>query len=117
MTGVEILSTNIVYETLFPIWLIVVTFLLLSTSFIILIVNVLSDNYNIALAILPIMILLFVILGIGTGVESDDIAYIEHDVVISDDTSMVEFYNTYEIVDCKGRIYTVRERAYESDTP
>lgn len=36
--------------------------------------------------------------------------YIKYKVTISEEVSMVEFYEKYEIIDVDGTIYTIREK-------
>ena len=36
--------------------------------------------------------------------------YLEYKVTISDEVSMVEFYDKYEIIDVDGEIYTIKDK-------
>ena len=40
----------------------------------------------------------------------NSINYIEYNVIISDEVSLTEFNEKYEIIEQNGKIYTVRER-------
>lgn len=53
--------------------------------------------------------------GAGTGAQIIAEYANEYQVLISEDVSLVEFNERYEIVDKQGKIYTVRERNGESE--
>ena len=38
------------------------------------------------------------------------IKFIKYKVTVSEDVSMIEFYERYEIIDVDGKIYTIREK-------
>ena len=40
--------------------------------------------------------------------------YVKYKVTISEDVSMTEFNDRYEIIDVDGKIYTIKERDYEN---
>ena len=49
-------------------------------------------------------------LGIGIAIKTDEIIDTEYEVIISDEVSMNEFNEKYEIVEQRGKIYTIKER-------
>ena len=55
---------------------------------------------------------LCVALLMGTKIRqtTNQIDYIEHEVLINDSVSLTEFNEKYEIVSQKGKIYIVREK-------
>ena len=55
---------------------------------------------------------LCVALLMGTKIRqtTNQIDYIEHEVLINDSVSLTEFNEKYEIVSQKGKIYVVREK-------
>ena len=52
--------------------------------------------------------------GVGGGTSLPAEYVNEYKVLISEDVSLVEFNERYEIIDQQGKIYTVRERNGES---
>ena len=55
---------------------------------------------------------LCVALLMGTKIRqtTNEIEYIEHEVLVDDSVSLTEFNEKYEIVSQKGKIYVVREK-------
>ena len=55
---------------------------------------------------------LCVALLMGTKIRqtTNEIEYIEHEVLVDDSVSLTEFTKKYEIVSQKGKIYVVREK-------
>lgn len=110
MTGVEILATETIYATILPEWCLVVGVI----SVIFFALCLMSSLYgsNVALSyIFGALMACGIIFTLIPSIESKtDIDYIEHKVTISDEVSMNEFYEKYEILDQEGKIYTVREK-------
>lgn len=110
MTGVEILSSTTIYNTILPEWWIAIGFIMLFVC---------SDTLGLCLAyakpwpsIICSMCIVGAIILMLLGVVSDNTnpKYIEHKVIIDESVSMTEFMDKYEIIDQEGKIYTVRER-------
>ena len=59
-------------------------------------------------AFLGIMLGIFMYAIIFEAILPDK--YIQYKVTISEDVSMTEFYNRYEIIDVDGKIYTIKEK-------
>lgn len=116
MTGVEILSSEIVYETECSIWPIVVfTAVGFLSAIIICIISWCHFGFN--LGDIP-LILGITIIGAFIGLlgclmtmhETDTINYVKHKVTVSDGVDFTEFMDKYEIIDQEGKIYTVKEK-------
>ena len=116
MNGVEILSSETIYEVEVYRWLIVVFASVgLLIGLIVAIVNWIDfgfDSDNIWLIIGCTVIGAYVgFLGsIISEHETDTVDYIEYKVIVSEDINFTEFMDKYEILDQEGKIYTVKER-------
>ena len=110
MTGVEILSSEAIYNTILPEWCIGVglgcgfIFVMLMVIFI---VN--ERGIGVILSIIAI-IASIVVAGLGDTTNTNSVHHIELKVTIDDSVSMNEFLDKYEILDQEGKIYTVKER-------
>ena len=110
MTGVEILSSETIYNTILPEWCIALGFIL-GVTFIMATIFTFLDGYNILGCIyLVLMIASIVVACIGGSKSKTDVSHIEYKVTIDDSVSMNEFLDKYEILDQEGKIYTVKER-------
>ena len=110
MTGVEILSSEAIYNTLLPEWCLAFGFLCLIAFGAGCSASIASERF------LPFIICLICLFGsvacmILSGTENkNDISHIEYKVTIDDSVSMNEFLDKYEILDQEGKIYTVKEK-------
>ena len=117
MSGIEILNTNIVYETEANMTLFFISLILCPVIgfFIALFRN--SFDFGDALKgcswgrIVGIIISLVILLG--TSRKTDEVSYILYDVSVSDEVSFNEFMERYEIIEQKGNIYTVMEKKHD----
>lgn len=110
MTGVEILATETIYATILPEWCLIAG-IILFVIFIYGLITSLSNVSPISSTIFGILLICDLFLISASQIRSEtNINYIEHKVTISDEVSMNEFYEKYEILDQDGKIYTVRER-------
>ena len=50
------------------------------------------------------------LMTIVTALPTDEVDYVKYDVVISDEVNFNEFIEHYEIIEQKGKIYTVKEK-------
>ena len=116
MTGVEILSSETIYEIETLWWLVP---LCAGIGLLIGLIIVIVDSVQYGLDDDGLtLILAFAIVGIITGIvgagifshETDTVDHIEYKVTIDDSVSMNEFLDKYEILDQEGKIYTVKER-------
>ena len=110
MNGVEILSSETIYNTILPEWCIALGFVL-GVAFIVATIFTFLDGYNILGCIgLVLTIASIVVACLGGTQSKTDISHIEYKVTIDDSVSMNEFLGKYEILDQEGKIYTVKEK-------
>ena len=110
MNGVEILSSEIIYNTILPEWCIALAFIL-GMAFIVATIFAFIDGYDILGCICLVMVIASIIVAcLGGTLSKTDISHIEYKVTIDDSVSMNEFLDKYEILDQEGKIYTVKER-------
>ena len=116
MNGVEILSSETIYQTEVYWWLIIVIPIIgLLIGLILSIVSWVKDGFDDQLILLTIglTVACFVLgfaLTVATECKTDTVDYIEYKVTIDDSVSMNEFLDKYEILGQEGKIYTVKER-------
>ena len=110
MTGVEILSSETIYNTNLPECCVgiglgfAVVFVAL-TAFCI----AYEKYFGVILSALFVVVSM-IIACMGGTYSTTDINHIEYKVTIDDSVSMNEFLDKYEILDQEGKIYTVKER-------
>ena len=110
MTGVEILSSEVIYNTVLPEYCIGIS---LGIALMLIFAMALCfANNRVVLGVICFMLALGVgIVGsLGGTLSKTDISHIEYKVIIDDSVSMNEFLDKYEILDQEGKIYTVKER-------
>ena len=110
MNGVEILSSETIYNTILPIWCLILG---LTGAFVSIYVTIqlFIDCYDIAPWISLVVVIAFTVVAILSGIPNkNNVDYIEYKVAIDDSVSMNEFLDKYEILDQEGKIYTVKER-------
>ena len=111
MTGVEILSSETIYNTFifeslnFISMILGIGFLMI---FLLLFIacpddSIITDMFGV-LGVICITLCVF-----GSFTNTNSIDYIEYKVIIEDSVPMNEFLNKYEILDQEGKIYTVKE--------
>lgn len=110
MTGVEILSSETIYNTILPEYFIAIG-LLLCVIFVIVMAACFSNDY-ITLGFICIALALCsgIVGSLGGTLSKTNVSHIEYKVTIDDSVSMNEFLDQYEILDQEGKIYTVKER-------
>ena len=120
MAGVEILASNeVVIDTSFNIMSAAGAFGIIFGFFIIagVVASLLFADWNqlgvgVGLGIV-FSVVAFIAVGCGNGIPT---AYeTQYKVTISDEVSMNDFLERYEIIEQEGKIYTVRERNEESE--
>ena len=114
MTGVEILSSETIYNTILPEWCVIT--LLLSIILVGLISSSISNQKfipTIFWATLMVGCIVIAILALSPNEHSVD--YVKYKVTIDDSVLMSEFVEHYEILDQEGKIYTVKEKECEED--
>ena len=110
MTGVEILSEKVIYNTILPGWCGPIALAVFAISLVG--ASVFVSYRKIGLVIAScVLIVASVVVGILTlSSNRNNIRHIEYKVTIDDSVSMNEFMDKYEILDQEGKIYTVKER-------
>ena len=110
MTGVEILSSETIYNTIFPAWVLAVS--LFSLFVLAALTTYWFCEERVLMAVLGIIALVgcIAIATMACTSNKNDINHIEYKVTIDDSVSMNEFLEKYEILDQEGKIYTVKER-------
>lgn len=115
MNGVEILNQTNVYQTEGEAWIFL---LCIGISFLlglaITIPGWIKYGYD---SDVPAIMCLCLVLGLFVGVisfivsvhDTDELNYIKYQVTISDEVSLNDFMDKYEILDKDGKIYTVKE--------
>lgn len=110
MTGVEILSSKIMYSTILPEYWIAIGSILAFTFMCLTIYFYVKLNNRAAILCLILVVISTVIVCLGAISNKNSVDYIEYKVTIDDSVSMNEFLDKYEILDQEGKIYTVKER-------
>ena len=110
MTGVEILTSKVIYNAILPEWCLIMglvcCFVGILTAF-----TLFIEGYDIGFWIATAVTIVFMVIAILGGIPNkNDVAYIEYKVTIDDSVSMNEFLDKYEILDQEGKIYTVKEK-------
>lgn len=112
LPGVEVLSQETVYYAAFN-WIVAgIGFVAAGIFVICLLITLFRKCEGTLQALGAIILCLFfgLIAGFATGGESDEIAYIKYEVIISDEVSFNEFTDNYEILEQRDRIYVIREK-------
>lgn len=114
MNGVEILSSQTIYNAILPDWVSGISLIMLF-FFLVLCVACVTWSEKVGTTIICVILALAsVALLVLSLVPSDtDIKYIKYTVNVDDSVSMNEFLDKYEILDKEGKIYTVKERNNE----
>ncbi len=116
MTGVEILSQNIVYVKGYHSWLITMFVCVgLIIGLIMCVVDWCQYGFSCdTLAMSVLIVILCAVLGVfAAGIcryNTDEVDHIEYKVTIDDSVSMNDFLSKYEIIDQEDKIFTVKER-------
>ena len=110
MNGVEILSSETIYNTILPDWCLMLGLMGAFVS-IYVTIQLFADCYDVAPWISLLVTIAFTVVAILGGIPNkNNVDYIEYKVTINDSVSMNEFLYKYEILDQEGKIYTVKER-------
>ena len=112
MAGVDILNTEIIYNSFIPIGF-AVAGILLGICFLIIFGITTYCDTPILTTIFGIMgFVLFIISFFGGSIKNkNNIDYIEYKVTVEDSVSMTEFLDKYEILETEGKIYIVKEKS------
>lgn len=110
MTGVEILSSTLIYNTYLPEWTGVISFILIMVVFIVGITLICAERYSWLIPCGVLIAVMLVVTALGSTDNKNSIHHTEYKVIINDSVKMNDFVEYYEILDQEGKIYTVRER-------
>jgi Na+-translocating ferredoxin:NAD+ oxidoreductase RnfA subunit len=110
MSGIQILSEKILYNTIIPEGYVILG-IIGCCVFLVGGILLISEGCDIGGSISFVLVLASLVLIIlSVTSNKDSINYIEYKVTIDESVSLVEFCDKYEILDQEGRIYTVKER-------
>ena len=112
MTGVEILSSEVIYNTFIPDWWVGVGFLILLVGGLVCAILCSYTKYP-AIGVICLALTAIIwgaLLYCSLEPNKTDISHIEYKVTIDDSVSMTKFMDKYEIIDQEGKIYTVKEK-------
>ena len=110
MTGVEILTSEMIYNTILPVWCLVLGLLGVFVG-LYCAIALFIDCYEVAPWVFVMVSIAFAVVAILSVISNkNDINHIEYKVTIDDSVSMNEFLDKYEILDQEGKIYTVKEK-------
>ena len=110
MAGVEILSSETIYNTILPEYFLGIG---LGAGFIFVCAMAFCfANDHIILGLMCIVLAFGsgIVGSLGGTLSKTNISHIEYKVTIDDSVSMNEFLDKYEILDQEGKIYTVKEK-------
>lgn len=110
MTGVEILSSEAVYNTILPEWCIAIGILAMFAFFGIMAWQFATEHVVLGFMCLVLALGSILVGTLGVSENKTDVNHIEYKVTIDDSVSMNDFLDKYEILDQEGKIYTVKER-------
>ena len=110
MTGVEILSSETIYNTIIHEWWFPLGFVLALAFFTAAITFISKDNPSPTLVCFLCSIVFLVCACLGGSENRKSINHTKYKVTIDDSVSMNEFMDKYEILDQEGKIYTVKEK-------
>ena len=110
MTGVEILSSETIYNTFLPEWCLVIGFVLFLAFMVPLAASIANEKTILVIIFIFAMVGSIFVMIFSDTENKNSINHIEYKVTIDDSVSMNEFLDKYEILDQEGKIYTVKER-------
>lgn len=110
MNGVEILSSETIYNTILPDWCFVIGILAMFVFFGIMAWQFANERVVFGFMCLVLALGSILVGTLGVTDNKTDINHIKYKVTIDDSVSMNEFLDKYEILDQEGKIYTVKER-------
>lgn len=114
MVGVEILDTTYEYAGLLSPWW-CAGFLIAGLIVCILgVCTIMHDNIQKILKPMALIIVACAIICFfGSMIKTDEVTDVKYDVTISDEVNFKEFQEKYEIIEQKGKIFTIKEKSKE----
>lgn len=113
MPGVEILNTTIHYKEVMPTWALIVAISIVVIPVVAMLIGAIVRSdllFTIGSISLILGLVLALIIGAKIRQTTNEIEYIEHEVLVDNSVSFTEFTEKYEIVSQKGKIYVIREK-------
>lgn len=113
MPGVEILNTTIHYKEVMPTWVLIVIIAIIVIPAVASLIGEIQDKDLLStIGHISLIFGLCVALVMGTKIRqtTNQIDYIEYEVLVDDSVSFTEFNEKYEIVSQKGKVYIIREK-------
>lgn len=110
MAGVEILSSEAIYNTILPEYWLALGLLCAMVFIIVMAACFANDRIILGFVCLILAFGMGVVSSLGGTPSPNNISHIEYKVTIDDSVAMNEFLNKYEILDQDGKIFTVKEK-------
>ena len=110
MTGVEILSSEVIYNTFLPEWCGVIAVIVMMILIIPFAISATEGKTVGVIICATLFVVGIFVMAFSLSPNENSINHIEYKVTIDDSVSMNEFLDKYEIIDQEGKIYTVKER-------
>lgn len=110
MTGVEILNSEQIYNTILPLWCLPVGFISIFVCLLGILACFGTDRIAMGIVCFVLMACSMVAAILGGTDNKHSVNHIEYKVTIDESVSMTEFMDKYEIIDQEGKIYTVKEK-------
>ena len=110
MTGVEILSSQAIYNTFIPEWCAAIAIIVMIICIIPFAISVVEGKTVGVIICVALFAVGVFVMGFSLSPNDNSINHIEYKVTIDDSVSMNEFLDKYEILDQEGKIYTVKEK-------
>ena len=110
MTGVEILSSKIIYNTVLPGWYGALALMLMFAFYVGICVFSSYNKMGWTITSCVLVVVSVVVMTLALCSNHNSIRHIEYKVTIDDSVSMNEFLDKYEILDQEGKIYTIKEK-------
>lgn len=110
MNGVEILSSETIYNTILPEYWLVIGFGCALVFVFTMALCFANERIILGFICTALAIGSVIVCSLSCTYSKTDISYIKYKVTINDSVSMNEFLDKYEIIDQEGKIYTVKER-------
>ena len=110
MTGIEILSSETIYNTFLPEWCAAIGVILMFICIIPLAISFTNSKTVGIIIWTTLLVGAFFTMAFSLIPNENSISHIEYKVTIDDSVPMADFTAQYEILDQEGKIYTVKER-------
>ena len=110
MNGVEILSSETIYNTFLPGWCAAIGAILMFICIIPLAISFTEGKTVGVIIWIALLVGALFVMAFSCIYNENNLHHTKYKVTIDDYVSMNEFLDKYEILDQEGKIYTVKER-------